>query len=185
MVKVQDLFNEEWKPLEVNFDELTGMLHISTHGRMKRIEANGDEKLIRKSSVNGYPTYSLRDKERKTRTKYIHKLVAENFLPKPSDAHKFVIHIDFDKENNYTSNLRWATKSDIEAHQAINPNWLATKGKVRYAKLTEAKVRLIKKKIADPNRKTRLKMIAKQFGISEMQLYRIKTGENWGHITID
>ena len=111
--------------------------------------------------------------------------MAENFLPKPSDAHKFVIHIDFDKENNYTSNLRWATKSDIEAHQAINPNWLATKGKVRYAKLTEAKVRLIKKKIADPNRKTRLKMIAKQFGISEMQLYRIKTGENWGHITID
>jgi len=28
-----------------------------------------------------------------------------------------------------------------------------------------------------------LKMIAKQFGISTMQLHRIKTGENWGHVT--
>jgi hypothetical protein len=36
----------------------------------------------------------------------------------------------------------------------------------------------------DPNRKTRLKLIAKQFGISEMQLYRIKSGENWGHIKV-
>jgi predicted DNA binding protein len=53
------------------------------------------------------------------------------------------------------------------------------------AKLTESKVRLLKKKIFDPNRKTRLKMLAKQFGISEMQLYRIKSGENWGHVKID
>jgi hypothetical protein len=30
-----------------------------------------------------------------------------------------------------------------------------------------------------------LKMLAKQFGISEMQLYRIKSGENWGHVKID
>ena len=28
-------------------------------------------------------------------------------------------------------------------------------------------------------------MIAKQFGISEMQLYRIKSGENWGNVKID
>jgi len=50
-------------------------------------------------------------------------------------------------------------------------------------KLTETKVKLIKRKIFDPNRRTRMKMIAKQFGISEMQLYRIKSGENWGSVT--
>ena len=33
------------------------------------------------------------------------------------------------------------------------------------------------------NRKTRLKMIAKQFGISEMQVHRIKTGENWSYVS--
>ena len=30
-----------------------------------------------------------------------------------------------------------------------------------------------------------MRIIAKQFGISEMQLYRIKSGENWGHVKID
>jgi predicted DNA binding protein len=52
-------------------------------------------------------------------------------------------------------------------------------------KLTSTQVMLLKKKIFDPNRKTRLKFLAKQFGISEMQLYRIKSGENWSHVKIE
>jgi len=44
---------------------------------------------------------------------------------------------------------------------------------------------LIKKKLLDPNRKTRMKMLAHQFRISEMQLYRIKSGENWGHVMVE
>ena len=43
---------------------------------------------------------------------------------------------------------------------------------------------LIKKLLANPNQRTRLKMIAKQFGVSEMQISRIKSGENWNHIKI-
>jgi predicted DNA binding protein len=75
-------------------------------------------------------------------------------------------------------------------HYENNPNVKKARreafGRHRYKghKLTETDVRRIKKKIFDPNRKTRLKMIAKQFGISEMQLYRIKSGENWGHVKI-
>jgi len=41
----------------------------------------------------------------------------------------------------------------------------------------------LKKIINNPQRKTRLKIIAKQFGISEMQLYRIKRGENWASVS--
>jgi hypothetical protein len=52
------------------------------------------------------------------------------------------------------------------------------------AKLTVTKVMLIKKLLAKPEQKTRLKMIAKQFGVSEMQIRRIKSGENWGHINV-
>ena len=52
------------------------------------------------------------------------------------------------------------------------------------AKLTETQVIRLKKKLFDPNRRTRLKILAKQFGVSEMQLHRIKTGENWGHIKV-
>ena len=59
-----------------------------------------------------------------------------------------------------------------------------TRKKMDGNKLTSTQVIRIKKMINDPNRKTRLKIIAKQFGISEMQLYRIKSGENWGHIEV-
>ena len=51
-------------------------------------------------------------------------------------------------------------------------------------KLTVTKVILIKKLLTKPNQRTRMKMIAKQFGVSEMQIYRIKSGENWGHIKV-
>jgi hypothetical protein len=52
------------------------------------------------------------------------------------------------------------------------------------AKLSESKVKVIKKLLAGPNRKTRIKMIARQFKVSEMQIFRIQSGENWGHVTI-
>jgi len=43
---------------------------------------------------------------------------------------------------------------------------------------------VIKKLLANPKQTTRLKMIAKQFGVSEMQIRRIKSGENWGYIKV-
>jgi hypothetical protein len=51
-------------------------------------------------------------------------------------------------------------------------------------KLTVANVIKLKKILADPNRKIKLRALAKQFNISEMQLFRIKKGENWGHIEV-
>jgi hypothetical protein len=92
--------------------------------------------------------------------------------------------LDFDKENNKASNLKWVTKAEMYIHHKKNPKKIARRGQITYSKLTEGRVRLIKKKIFDPNRKTRMRIIAKQFGISEMQLYRIKSGENWGHVKI-
>lgn len=50
-------------------------------------------------------------------------------------------------------------------------------------KLTESKVRIIKKLLKNDN--NRLKMIAKQFGITHTQLNRIRSGENWKHVTIE
>ena len=99
----------------------------------------------------------------------------------------YVIHLDFDKSNNHVENLQYVTRKELTAHNLNNPAVIEskerTKNNPRYSKLTPGRVRLIKRKIFDPNRKTRMRMIAKQFGISEMQLYRIKSGENWGHIT--
>jgi len=39
--------------------------------------------------------------------------------------------------------------------------------------------------IWDPKRKLSLKKIAEKFGVSEMQIYRIKTGQFWFHVRVE
>ncbi len=43
---------------------------------------------------------------------------------------------------------------------------------------------MLEKQAEKSGKKRRLKMIAKQFGVSEMQIRRIASGENWGHVKI-
>ena len=117
--------------------------------------------------------------------KYIHKLVAEYFLDPPLQNQSLVIHIDYNRENNYYQNLKWGTNKDRFDHwKKSKPDWFDNENldKPTYSKLTESQVKLIKRKLFDPNRRTRLKILARRFGISEMQLHRIKTGENWSHV---
>ena len=181
---IRSYYKEQWK--KIVFDDKIAEYEkykISNYGRI--LNCKGEEEfLARDSYINGYQTLPLRQKKNgKSTSRYVHKLVAEHFLEKGEDD-KYVIHLNYDKLNNKVENLKWATKKEKEDHQFSNPEFkIKRKGKRTYSKLTEAKVRLIKRKINDPNRRTRMKMIAKQFGISEMQLYRIKSGENWGSVT--
>lgn len=178
---VKQYWNEEFK--EILFDEGISekeRFKISNFGRI--LNCKGEkEVLVKQYYINGYQNLPLKQKSGKATSRYVHKLVAEHFLEKNDGV--FVIHLNYDKTNNRVENLKWATKKEKEEHQFSNPIYKDVKRKRTYAKLNEAKVRIIKRKISDPNRKTRMKMIAKQFGISEMQLYRIKSGENWGAVT--
>lgn len=182
------LQGEIWRP--INFGEEVHEsvnMQISNFGRVKSFmtdKINGV--ILRPSLINKYPAISTKTKSWKTGNRqsrksfYVHKIMAHTFLPKPSDEHTFVIHLNYKLEDNHVSNLKWATKKEKETHQFGGPN----NRKSPNSKLSEGQVRIIKKKLADPNRSTRLKMIAKTFGISEMQLYRISSGENWGHVKI-
>ncbi|WBL21730.1 HNH endonuclease [Zunongwangia sp. HRR-M8] len=181
---VRSYFDEEWK--EVIFDDKVSEKEhykISNFGRVIRITETGEEELQEKKYGNGYEMVRIKLKNSVWSSRYVHKLMAQLFLER-KEGQRFVIHLNYDKKDNRLENLKWATKREKEIHQFSNPE---NKNIVRklpsHAKLTETKVKFIKRKIFDPNRRTRLKMIAKQFGISEMQLHRIKTGENWGHVT--
>ncbi|MBF8149461.1 HNH endonuclease [Winogradskyella sp. F6397] len=180
---IRDHWNEEWK--EIVFDDNIAedeKFKISNYGRLINCKTE-TEFLVKKYFINGYQNLPLKQKKNgKLTSRYVHKLVAEHFLEQNDGL--YVIHLNYDKTDNRVENLKWATKREKEIHQFSNPEFKNRKRKKpSNTKLTETKVKFIKRKINDPNRRTRLKMIAKQFGISEMQLYRIKTGENWGEVT--
>ncbi len=179
--------NEKW--VAIGLDDVIGKekIFISDHGRIKSFKTDPEGKILKFSITRGYYMITFRKVDGSRRSYYVHKLVAQHFMDEPLEEQKILIHIDYDKLNNKVRNLKWGTEKDKISHQKHNLRWIKGKEKVivANAKLNESKVRLIKKKLQDPNRKTRMKMIAKQFGISEMQLYRIKSGENWGHVKVD
>ena len=181
---IRNYYHEKWKDIVFDQDiskEMT--FKISNYGRLIKV-VNGKDILIDKQyNINGYNSLQVVKIDGKKTARYIHKLVANHFLEQPEGA-KYVIHLDYDKMNNKVENLKWATKREKEIHQFKNPHYKTRKKVIPSAKLTETEVIRLKKKLFDPNRKTRLKILAKQFGVSEMQLHRIKTGENWGHIKV-
>ena len=180
---IRSYFNEQWKEVEFG-DNVSDEIRykISNFGRVIKITKEAEE-LQEKRLGNGYEMIRIKLKNGVWSSRYTHKILAENFL-EPKEGQRYVIHLNYDKTDNRLENLQWATKREKEIHQFSNPENKNIKRKLpSHAKLTETKVKFIKRKIFDPNRRTRLKMIAKQFGISEMQLHRIKTGENWGHVT--
>ena len=175
-----EYISEKWK--DIIFDDAISekeKFKISNYGRI--LNCKGEEEfLVKEYYINGYQNLPIRQKVNgKMTSRYVHKLVAQHFLEQENGV--FVIHLDYDKTNNQLYNLKWATKREKELHQFANPKYEGTVRRTN-TKLNEGRVRIIKRKINDPNRKTRMKIIAKQFGISEMQLYRIKSGENWGSV---
>ncbi|TAJ13243.1 hypothetical protein DMA11_09355 [Marinilabiliaceae bacterium JC017] len=188
---VRSFWNEEWKEIKFEKGALKKRYAVSNYGRIVSYpDVMDNGMIIRGGKLRGYATLPLRPFG-KSKTYYVHKLVAEYFLDKENDKQQYVIHKDYNKANNFIENLKWTDKDEMFAHQQRNPVVLEAREKQKGRKtqvghkLTATQVIRLKKKIMDPNRKTRLKLIAKQFGISEMQLYRIKSGENWGHIEVE
>jgi len=178
---------EQWVDLVIEVEDVPNppKYAISNFGRIKSFQKPVSGGFIKGSIIQGYRSLNLRLPKGKSFNRYIHKIVAEAFVEKPSDKHAFVIHLDFDKLNNHFENLKWVTRIEVSEHNRSNPNVLnkVLPTNSKQYKLTETKVRLIKKMLKADT--TRLKMIAKQFGITHTQLNRIRSGQNWGYVTID
>ena len=85
--------------------------HISENGHIKKW--NGGSMGIHKSAI-GY-MYAKLTTTQGRKTKLIHRLVAEAFIPNPENK-PTVNHLDGNKENNQKSNLEWATRSEQAQH---------------------------------------------------------------------
>lgn len=191
----QSFWNEKWAPILFEGIENPPRYEVSNYGRLRSFQFspatrpqpeanNSTSKLIKGSTIQGYRSLNIRS-EGKMLNRYVHKLVAELFIDRGQPDQTFVIHLDHDKLNNHYRNLSWVTKNEMIEHNRQNP-YLQNRTlprQTRNYKLTESKVKIIKKLLL--NDKNRLKMIAKQFGITHTQLNRIRSGENWKHVTIE
>jgi hypothetical protein len=187
--------NEAFKEIYID-DKLQRRYAVSNKGRLVSfLDDIESGRLLKGALTDKYRMfrYKLYMEGGKIRNKhlFISKLVAEYFIPKTSEEQVYVLHLDRKRDNDDFRNLRWATKEEMIEHSRKSPfvkqaklNLIAHNLNSNGRKLTVTKVMLIKKLLAKPEQTTRLKMIAKQFGVSEMQIRRIKSGENWSQVKI-
>jgi hypothetical protein len=185
---IKKLAGETWKPLTFSgWRQLRNRYAVSSHGRIASFKDNilEDGKLLSGSLTTGYRTLNLHRPDDKG-TLYIHREMAKLFLPKPQRPSKYVIHRNHNKLDNNIKNLRWASLDQMIKHQQMSPAKVAYKQKqanrTEGLKLTASQVRRIKGILGSKNRNITIKKLAQQYGVSEMTMYRIKSGENWARI---
>jgi hypothetical protein len=177
LIKIE---NEEWKAIPYTDNKYA----VSNYGRIKSFIFNEKEgKVIKLGNIKGYKSTNLRINGTK-KTLLVHKLVAEQHIPKTGDNQTVVIHKDWNKNNNHVSNLAWLTREEsysrsqeklIEARKK--------KGKIiTHSKLTIEDVSAIKEML---NNGRKQKVIAQLFCVSEMQISRIKNKASWPEVTVD
>jgi hypothetical protein len=172
------------KNLLINNEECRQILgferyHISTSGRVYRTELNhpdeqladNEDPVINESKIH-YSTsnhkirhgrVSITNNDGKLHNLNIALLVAETFgviASKKIKPSQEIEYIDGSNKNLHFLNLRLVEK------------------KISNYKLNERDVAIIRKHIKNG---TPLRKIAKIFSVSDMQINRIKTGENWGN----
>lgn len=180
---IKTLPREQWKEILFNVKNLRSRYAVSNLGRIAVYKDNfEDGQLLAGTMNNGYASLKIKPGGHDIQL-MVHRLVAEAFLPKPAKDRVFVIHKNFKKTDNVVSNLKWANQKETEKHAQNNPVVIRSRKQhlAEGHKLNIAKVKEIKKLLRNPGNLT-MKSIAKKFRISEMQLYRIKRGENWGHV---
>ena len=185
---IKKLAGEVWKPLLFSgWRHLRNRYAVSTSGRIASYKQDvvKDGKILSGSLTTGYRTLNLHRPNNKG-TLYIHREMAKIFLKQSSAKHKYVIHRNHNKLDNNIKNLRWATLEQMIDHQQGSPAKIAYKEKqanrTEGLKLTATQVKKIKTILNSKNRNITIKKLAQNYGVSEMTMYRIKSGENWGRI---
>ncbi len=181
---------EIWKQIASLKGKTTRNYAVSNQGRLASYEKDLKDKVLLKPHLNGgFPLISVNSKG-KSKALFVHHAVAETFLKKRNAKCDHVIHLDHNKANNEAANLKWVTQQEQIEHTKKSP--LVREAIARKIhtgatakKLNEKKVLQLKKELWDPKRKLTYKKLAEKYGIAEMNLYRIKSGEMWFHVHVE
>lgn len=166
------------------------LYQIDEYGNVKSLERiSVGEKLTRHTpermlrphdAGKGYLTVWLR-KDNISCHKYIHQLVAENFVTNADpNENKVVNHKDGDKHNNHYTNLEWVSYSQNNQH-AYNTG-LKGRGESFYsAKLTEEDVRQILRE----GKYTTYQNIADKYNVTKATIRDVLIRKTWKHIEVE
>lgn len=175
---------EEWKPV-VGFE---GYYEVSDLGKVRSLDRTVPCKKSGVSKRKGkllniylrkeYLAAAL-SKGGKGKAKFVHRLVAESFIPNPLGK-PCVNHEDGNKLNNNKTNLSWCTYSENTYH-AYRTGLIPNGENKKSAKLTQLQVMEICQ-LLDNTTLTQYE-IADRFGVLPPAISRINTGDKWNHIT--
>jgi hypothetical protein len=175
--KLRKIQDEEWK--ELTFTDKK--YEISNYGRVRSYCYDKSKgRIVKPGNIKGFYNVSLRV-EGKKKSYLVHKLTAEMFVDKQSGEQSVVIHLDWNKQNNYYTNLQWVTRDESyrRMHQVLQESRKKAGKVVTSSKLRPEDVGVLKGLLEKGVKQT---VIAKLFCISEMQVTRIKRNENWAEV---
>jgi hypothetical protein len=110
---------EIWKDIK----GYEGLYQVSNLGNIKSLSreiicGNGrtlsKEKIFKFRNCDGYNRVHLM-KYKKEKNLYVHRLVAEMFIPNPNNL-PIINHIDENRSNNHVDNLEWCTQKENVNH---------------------------------------------------------------------
>lgn len=158
----------------------TGQVFSRKHGSRSILKK--DIELKTDTNSCGYQRVTL-SKDGKTKRFFVHRLVAEHFLPKPANwvGRLEVNHKDGDKTNNSLENLEWSSGSENKVH-ALETGLRKSGEKWHASKATNAQVRAACELIQSGWRR---KDILEATGLSVHQFFTIKSRKLWKHISKD
>lgn len=182
---------EIWKPVSFKGKKPGVKYAVSNQGRFGVItDKKGTVEVRTFQPQDGGYRYNYKV-DGKSKGLFIYKEVAKAFVNKPSPKHSMVIRKDHNYLNDKPSNLKWVTPQEHTQHVKMSPNSINSRKRRAItvsatAKVfNEKKVLEVKKLIWDPKRKLTYKQIAAKYKVSEMQIYRIKSGELWYHVKVN
>jgi len=182
---------EVWKPIAFKGKKPSVKYAVSNLGRFGVLLDNKGNVEVRKfKPQRGGFRYNYKIDGR-SHGLFVYKEVAKAFVKKPSPKYSMVIRKDHNYLNDSADNLKWVTPEEHRTHVSMSPNSVTSRKRKAITVSSTAKVfneksiKEVKRMIWDPKRKLTFKQIAEKFGVSEMQIYRIKKGELWFHVKVD